>query len=234
MGSWAAEQVRAAAVPALAWELEEAKNPGAVQGDPSDTASRRLLAPNSDTARPCPCPHVLKGKSKSFPGANQHAEKEEQRLLLLHRFQTKSNRLMLASEATRPVTRAGSVGDSSCGEDAALEQPDHPTGTWDTTHARGHRQPQNLGTLKCSGGDGATLVQHPCGHWYHSGDNSHGYRLAGWIIPPVQRCHPVPKAVAGSLTCSCHGSFCVKGAGITRKGISVQNTRLKDQGCTKS
>lgn len=58
--------------------------------------------PTADTACLCPCPHLLKGKSKSFLRANQHAEKEEQRLLLLHRFQTKSNHLMLASEATCP------------------------------------------------------------------------------------------------------------------------------------
>lgn len=33
-GSWAAERVSTVAVPALAWDLEEAKNPGVVQGDP--------------------------------------------------------------------------------------------------------------------------------------------------------------------------------------------------------
>lgn len=164
--------------------------------------------PTADTARLCPCPHPLKGNSKNFPGTNQHAEKEEQRLLLLCLFWAKSNCLMVASGATRPRRtcrqrgqRGGFEpwGGRSAGAAGSppTTLPGPATGTRGTAPARGHTQPQNLGTLKCSGGDGTALVQHPCGHWYHSGDNSHGDWLAGWIIPRYNDAILCPKRRPG-------------------------------------
>lgn len=152
-------------VSALAWELEEAKDPRAVQGVPTDTASSWSLGPNSQhclSMSPFPAPR--RGKARiSWEQAN--ARKKKSGVCSLENFFRLRATVSWWHQRQRPPvpgTCAGSVGipgDLSCG--AGAEPVDPAAGTWGAALARGRMQPQNFGMLKRSCGDGTVLPTTP-------------------------------------------------------------------------